>query len=1348
MAAWETEDERHAYTAPALPTPAETPRRALSKSSKKSRRSLTPPAVSSSSPPKPSESKRERKGSTRDKRMSEEPISALDPRRFTPTLHASLVSEILALRRDQEDKLKIIETLEVSLQESREGQEALQEAAVQTAKEGRSLKRQLALLEGGTSSALGELARERDEAVDAISDTRKRLEIAQKKVRSQEEDSERVHQLWSQEKDEWEKERRKYEHRLHVADSRLKAVLDEVAIMQQERDAGVTHGSGDRQSEEDVAKDNDASSVRTNSLTNSVRFSMMSGPGKINGHCLADELNFEDDDDWQTDPDGRQSVLSHFGHNRAFSRDSVVSRTHQRNQSHDSPVRPGSVARRTRMLVNHSVFDRLQAGILENGEEDEEVVPKVQYTDTGIQFSPPPSPEMQPVQPSTPEPAQLPKLADMENSPRSEAEVEANQRRKRVYVSRPVSALPLPASPPKPAMVSSGSQTLDEPIKAPAIPPLPQRVAPPPPASPEKKQPKPRAVQSSSTQTDGSPAEKEILRPAMSIPSISIIPPTSRAASPDDRRLPQYVKDFGCQVSLSTDTPCESVATQTDEIRVDQRLDRLPLHLHPSTISSRPTSPAATNPAMVEEGEHFTPSPNPLPPRNPRRLTSKRSFSQDLPSSPPQSPYLEDMETHDSYPGNNDNGPLSSENVLVRRPPRISSLFAGFEASSDDGEDFKDGDLSDTEFRTALSAPRHTSSRNSQRSPPPVASSPEQGQFKRGPATSIAKLTSSELSTKPGEKPTLGLAGSRTSAMRKAAMIQNGIVSHQGRTRSPSLTDTQDPPFPIPTRASSRRPPNSFIAPSDGQRSPTRAGQSYNRRTHRSVPSRSGSLRKVRSATQLPRYGRGRRQGSRSPPPMSPSDDALESPGLPPLPTNDLTSGRRDPYTRYKTHRSRPSTNTANTTITEDTNTQSVGSSAQASSVVDAIAQTMVGEWMFKYVRRRKSFGMGDVKAGPEENSNDRHRRWVWLAPYERSILWSSKQPVSGNALMGKPGRKLVIQSVLDVKDDNPPPKGFTQIFNRSILILTPERALKFTATSAERHYLWLTSLSFLAHSQQAVPEILPLTNAAAPVPTMGSVPAFELDKPKPKRGGIRDSIRLTKGKNPNMAGRNGEYKMNEKESFNFPESNFVPQVPHSRELSKEAAEPPFIPRFHERNQERVHERANQVMLHGRKRSNTGGHIPPPLSFRGFSGPGTGTGSYHTTNSSIAGNSIGTAASSDVYQSQASSGPSWAMSSVRTSEASSRPPTNNFFEALGTVRMEAFISPLAFPRFEEHPNETEEWRYRARRRSKEIRRNRSRSRTRRDSFTSRGTRNTESVYGGSRTTADDDYFRNDPFRGF
>ena len=349
----------------------------------------------------------------------------------------------------------------------------------------------------------------------------------------------------------------------------------------------------------------------------------------------------------------------------------------------------------------------------------------------------------------------------------------------------------------------------------------------------------------------------------------------------------------------------------------------------------------------------------------------------------------------------------------------------------------------------------------------------------------------------------------------------------------------------------------------------------------------------------------------------------------------------------------------------------------------------------------------------------------------------------------------VTIQSVLDVKDDNPIPKGETQIFNRSILILTPQRALKFTATSSERHYLWIMALSFLAHSQQAVPEITP---SLAP-PKAAPAPDPELSKLKTKRSGIRDSIRLTKGKNPSFMSRHEQSAQPSLQEEPEPVPTFPAHIDseaftsmpaHHRELSGDAAEPPLIPRFTGRAPGRVHERAGQVVLHGRKRSNTGGHVPPPVSFRGFSSP-TGS-SMHASSNSTAGASIDTAASSsDVYgQSQVSSNVTWGMStagSQRTSEASSR-PAGNFFEAIGTVRMEAFISPISFgSKFEDHPDEAEEMRYRVRRQSKERRRRRSRSRQR-DSYTSRGTRGTGSYYPGSRAGGEEDFFREDPFRGF
>ena len=1303
---------------------------------------------------------------------TDESISILDPRRFTPSLHANLVSEILALRRDQEEKLKIIESLESSLHSSKQEEESLKSNLATTAKESRSVKRQLALLEGGTSSALRELAKERDEAVDTAAESKKRIEVLQKKIRSQEDDSQRVHDQWAREKDLWTGERRKYERQVHVAESRLKVVLDEVAAYQ----AAQQQTQGGEMEE----KEDDAASVRTMSMTNSIQFSTANGHSSlkpVNGNSLADELNLDGDEDWQTDNDGRESVLSNHLHMRNASRESNFSRSHFRNQSVESLVRPGSVAR-GRFYV-HSALERLEGGIREDEETQcTTTISKASYVNSGIQYSPPPSPSQhRPSKSFSPEPptpvSRLEHPYGVESPPR-EWEVEANQRKKRVHMSRPSQIEPPPVI--SQLMVSSASQTMEiEPLSPPNTPkshPIPQSPARPPSSSPHSViEPPKRILKNSATQTYRAPTPPPppppppppgpVLMPP--VPSISVFPPTSRPTTPREPRLPQLSKDFGCQVAIQVPAMYTTSSVQTDEIRIDQRLKLLPPHLHPSAVTSRPHSP---EPAAVQEAEDIrqsTPTTfGNLPPRNPRRLMSRNDVTTEIPSSP-KSP--EPVATNDAYPGNNDNGPLSNKQAPMRRPHRTSSLFAGFDGnSSEEVDEFGDVEASDPEFRTALSAPRPNlvSEKTTKRSSIGIKkSSPQKYSYRKHVSTrtsmkyggtelysrfSLVERNGSEpVNRRPSLKSSRALdksvtGSNRASVMRKAAMIQSGIASHQGRARSPSLQYTRDPPFPIPTRASSKRPPMSASAPSDGQRSPT--PRFFREAWHRRGTARSGyrthSIRKVRSAAALPRNQRYRRHDSCSPPPFSSSVESPESPGIPPLPNNDITTPRGREVgngSRYKMHRHQNSTNTANT---GDTGVGSVGSSAQATGVVDAIAQAMVGEWMFKYVRRRKSFGVSESSA-KDESGNDRHKRWVWLAPYERAILWSSKQPASGSALLGKTGRKLTIQSVLDVKDDNPWPRGAPQLFNRSILILTPQRALKFTTTSAERHYTWLTSLSFLAHSSQAVPELI-----QHPKP----LPEFEPPKPKVRRPGIRDSIRLAKAKTslarmgqrpasppPQLPDLNGHHQPDP----------FIPPIPpptHMRDPSYEVAEAPYIPRFHER--------ANQLPTHGRKRSNTGGHVPPPLSFRGFSGAAGGggggcVGTYHTSTSSTAGASIGTAGSSDIYQSQPSTnGTMWPMSTTasgRTSEASSR--RGNFFDAIGTVRMEAFIGPLAFTRVDNYPDEHEELRRLARRRSKEMRRHKSPGRQR-DSYQSRGTRTTdEGGYPGS-----EDFFRDDPFKGF
>lgn len=1346
MAGWETEDESAGRLAASTLSPTLEASLSASAGPKLSRqRSITPPGDKSS------------KRSSRDM-SKEEPISMLDPRRFTPTLHANLVSEILALRRDQEEKTKVIESLESTLHSTKQEHESLHQDFALVSKESRSLKRQMSLLEGGTSSALGELARERDEAVESVTETKKRLDVAQKKIRSQEDDSQRVHDIWSKEKDNWDDEKRKYERRLHVAESRLKSILEEVAAYQAAHQHTVsTHHENEI---EEAARDNDAASVRTMSMTNSLRYSLVQSPGPAQqaGHSLADELGFDADDDDASDYDGAESVLSSPQVARAASREGG---RHQRNYSTESG--PGNAVR-SKLFMNTSVMDALE-GV---SEETQAAASKITYTETGVQYSPPPSPLLAP----TEKPA-----ATRTESVELET-IEANQSRKRSQLNLKTAVI----EPPTQSMVSTSAQTIETPISPPRTPKLADEFD-----EADAPTEKPNTMVSSASQTESSPQAPKLTFTApllpplppipVDIPSISIQPPTSRPTTPLSPRLPQHFKNFGCQVNLpAIATTTSDAAVQTEGIQVDKRLARLPAHLQPSAITSRPSSPIKET--STATGRDFTPAPANAATHQPLRGSLTQAFGEP-PSSPIESTAEDGLDVY--LGGHNDDGPLSVlQKSPLRRPRRYSSLFAGFDSASSDGADeFGDAEVSDSEYRTALSAPRpqSTASRPSKRSSFGTATtSPDQATYRSGHSSAKSyradlynsfgithNSTVNKHSRKSSRAQEKSAASSVTSgskpgsAMRKAAIIQNGIANQQTRSRSPSLPDGRNPPFPIPTRDSSKRLLFNAYNPSEAQSSPPR--ESDHRQSGGRSQYSSSNVRRVRSAAALARNQRSRQHSGGSPPPMSVSTEATEmteSPGMPPLPRNDLTTPRnRDRSgSHYRRHRQELSTTTANTahtanTLNTDPMSTSQASTSQSSGVVDAIAQTMVGEWMFKYVRRRKSFSVPD--AGKDDSGNDRHKRWVWLAPYERSILWSSRQPSSGSALMGKSGRKLTIQSVLDVKDDNPAPKTAGPVFNRSILILTPQRALKFTAVNAERHYLWLTALSFLAHSSQAVPENItaPQAQLKPPPAQQRPLPEFEPPVPKVRRPGIRDSIRLAKGKGSSNP-RSGppsipsipsvpSTRMGEVASFRVPPSSGLGSSQHTREKSGDAAEPPMVPRFD--NNRKV-----PTSAHGRKRSNTGSHIPPPLSFRGFSGP-VGSPALTDGTYSTADNSVDTVGS-EMYYSQASSNTTWGMSqggSQRTSEASTRP--GNFFDAIGTVRMEAFISPLAFSQVNDYTEEHDRYRKIVRRRSKEIRRRNSRSRQR-DSYSSRGGRSYDDYYGGSRTAGEEEIFRDDPFKGF
>ena len=222
----------------------------------------------------------------------DESISPWDPRRFTPTLHASLVSEILSLRRDMENKTNDIENLEQSLHQANQQNDVLNANLLNSNKQTREVKRQMQLLEGGTLSAISDISSERDDALKDVTELRRRLEQTQKRAKTQEEIAERTQVLWDKERESWHQEKRALDTKVQIAEGRLKAVLREVAYAQQSRTLSP---------ERDPVRSPERQSVRVES-----RNSILESPGIGRGRSRRYSSNSINSDHMG----GRVSVLS------------------------------------------------------------------------------------------------------------------------------------------------------------------------------------------------------------------------------------------------------------------------------------------------------------------------------------------------------------------------------------------------------------------------------------------------------------------------------------------------------------------------------------------------------------------------------------------------------------------------------------------------------------------------------------------------------------------------------------------------------------------------------------------------------------------------------------------------------------------------------------------------------------------------------------------------------------------------------------------------------------------------------------------------------------------------------
>ena len=977
--------------------------------------------------------------------------SALDPRRFTPTLHASLVSEILNLRRELDSKNNLVENLETSLSSAKTENETLNEQLSQNVREVRKARQQVQQIEEGTYDAVEHLVQERDLVLSNADDLRSKLDNVQRTARRQDEDAERTQRIWEAEKESWDNERRQLERRIHVTESRLRTVVEEMNFHQAAAEALVAHPEEVEESafkDSGLGNESDTGSIRSatpvkhrrnqsslsfrsRSIRNSAstRYTGTPEPHAKPGYSLADEIGIDEEDEYDVDEfehpeedldfpervrkamESRQSSVAGDTDSKAkrvlgLTTENLESAT--MSMARDVPIR--SLESTVQPEPTRQSYE--QPSVLPTVSEVQPT-PPVQYVDTGYQPSPPPSPP--PTERSSKEihgPEMNEQDLGAEADPAAEVPKIHRQAFDALEVATRVAASPI--SPPETPVADDATWAADKRMSIP-----------------------PPAYSSASTQTDfvesvkpKTPSiQRHSLSPPAFVPSIAIHPPTSRPSSPRPYVLPPGTKNASTQASFSWQS--RDACIQTEEIRVDRRPVKLPPHLLPGYLLPSPTFQEAVQPPPVKRTATggtakiftkvppapFLPSPPPQSPQEESFETSRNNSQKDLRSMPLRPiplprPVLSSLTAQEETFSA---GPLNrSAQYGVTKPNQTSSKFLDIDKDSeisdndDPTSDVEPADLAGS--IPALSRPPH--GRFGLSEPPKAVPEDKEISPERRPGTADSY----------GAAPAPSVSSSRAPSRARTKPPPVKLNAYKDiRSRSPSFgsvasssysTQSALPPFPIPTRSSSRVAPPSF---SEGSQSPTTYHTDVfghrNQRSHQPQHNRQGSLRKVQSAAVMRHPGRrGSPQKSRrrrKSPDLTPVQSmAFESPAATKFPIPDLPTPLQDGPT-FDYVKGSMDLNGAPFSAAS-----SAPRASEETNLVDAIAGTMVGEWMWKYIRKRKSFGVQEDFPVAEDGSVNtsqhgiRHKRWVWLSPYERTIMWDSKQPSSGTALLGKKGRK------------------------------------------------------------------------------------------------------------------------------------------------------------------------------------------------------------------------------------------------------------------------------------------------------------------------------------------------------
>lgn len=973
---------------------------------------------------------------------------ALDPRRFTPTLHASLVSEILNLRRELDSKNNLVENLETSLANVKNENETLSEQLSQHSKDVRKAKLEVQQIEKGTYDAVEDLVKERDVAITSVDDLRNKLDAVQKTIRRQDEDAERTQRIWEAEKESWDNERRQLERRIHVTETRLRTVVDEMSAQQAAAEAQqvrADEGAESQFKDSGLGHESDNGSIRSASPTKHRRnMSSLSSTGKIlrnstpsratgtpepyaraAGYNLADELGIDEETEYDVDE------FENPGEEFELEYSERVRKTMESRQS-SVAGEVDSKAKRVLGLISGNIDSRVASPTMKEfpkhsvdwaGPDEQspqkveqnkalptvsqiKSVPTVQYVDTGFQPSPPPSP---PQSQTTAIGMEIPRIEE----PTQERESgNANESESRgVVVDIGTKAVASPMSPPQTPVVDiARPEDTNEPTVA-------------------------CSYCSASTQTDFRESEdrkkhqsRDSLSPPDYVPSIAIHP-SSRPSSPRVYVLPPGTKNAFTQTRLPWSS--RDAAVQTEEIRVDKRPVKLPPHLLPGYLLPSPTfqepprsrqskrASAGGLPNIVTTTASVPSGPPSAQPQSPQESSPdklSRNNSQDLRIKPLRAiplprPVLSPPLPREEFLSE---GPLNrSPQYGVTKSAQLSSPLLDID---------KDSELSDYDGPAGEIDPQDLAGTI------PGIIKPPQGRFALSePPKAVPEDKEISPERRPdtagsfGAAPAPSVSSSRANSTRGRSKPPKLNSYKDLRSRSPSFasmasssysTQSAAPPFPIPSRSSSRIVPNSH---SEGSQSPTPYyNDVFGNRGPRpswSQSSKQSSLRKVQSAAVIrqssrkssPKKIRRRRHS----PDLTPVQSMLvESPAptkfpIPDLPT-PLQGDATFDYVKGSVDLSKP----------PGTAVSSAPRHSEETNLVDAIAATMVGEWMWKYIRKRKSFGVQeDFPVGEDGSVNisagtSRHKRWVWLSPYERTIMWDSKQPISNSALLGKKGRK------------------------------------------------------------------------------------------------------------------------------------------------------------------------------------------------------------------------------------------------------------------------------------------------------------------------------------------------------